>query len=307
MSASFHPSNSELRGLAAGTLAPHDLLKTARHVAACAACANAASEIYDVDSAVAGLRTDLLGDDEVPARRSPWWIPIAATLAFGALLAMIWMAMHRRPAFDTTKVTIVDTERREWKALVDGALATRSLAPPGVLRDLRPAPGSLRAGSRAAQPDGTLQPAGAVVESDRPRFSWAAVNGAKRYRVIVYGQGREAARSDALAGTSWQPSAPLVRGAAYEWQVIASTPHGDVVLPPPEARRALIRILSAEDEREIAQARRERPQDRLLLGLLYARAGVADRAEDELRAYAASNPRSPEAAALLHSVAHWPR
>ncbi len=51
-----HPTKAQLRGLVAGNLAPHELLKTARHVAGCAACANAASELYDVESAVAELR-----------------------------------------------------------------------------------------------------------------------------------------------------------------------------------------------------------------------------------------------------------
>jgi hypothetical protein len=305
MSDSVHPTHAQLRGLAAGTLPPHDLLKTARHVAGCPACANAASEIYDVDPAVADLKADLLADDEVHTR-SPWWIAIAAMLAGAALLAMIWTATHRSMPRHSTPVTIVHAERPEWKALVNGAMATQSIPPPDILRDLRPSPGSLRA-AHATPATGALAPAGVVVESDRPRFSWAPVEGARTYQVIVFSHGSEVARSEPLDVTSWQPSVPLTRGGMYEWQVIASTPHGDVVLPPPEARRALIGILSAEAEREIAEAKRERPDDRLLLALLYARAGVADRAEEELRAYAAANPRSPAGAALLQSVARWPR
>ncbi len=247
------------------------------------------------------------GDDEVRTRRSSWWITAAATLAGGALLTMIWLKTHHSPPPHPISVATVHAERPEWNALVETALANQRIAPPDILRDLRPAPGSLRAGAREARTSGALDPAGVVIESDRPHFSWAAVGGAKTYRVIVYGHGSEVARSERLHVTSWQSSVPLLRGEMYEWQVIASTPHGDVVLPPPEARRVLIRILSDDAAREIAAATRERPDDRLLLGLLYANAGVADRAADELRVYAAANPRSVAAAALFQSVAQWPR
>jgi hypothetical protein len=182
----------------------------------------------------------------------------------------------------------------EWRALVDAAAAAGRVAEPAVLAELRPPAGTLR--EAGAHPTaGGLSPAGAVVEEDRPRFTWKGVRGASSYRVIVFSSGAEVARGDRLSATTWQPAAPFPRGALYEWQVIAATPRGEIVLPPPAAPRALFRILSGAAAGEIGEAKRQRPNDHLLLGLLYAREGVVDRAEEELRGYPA----------LQRSVAGW--
>jgi hypothetical protein len=301
-----HPTGEQLRTFGDGRLAGRALIETARHIAGCSKCAATASEGHDIDTAAAALRADLSATER---RASPWWIAIAAG-AGGALLMTGWLTMHRSipnlpPQRRQIRATTSSTERVEWKVLVDTALIDQRIAPPEILRELRPSASSLRAVRRERRMNDALKPAGVVVDTDRPAFSWAAVEGAKTYRVLVFAHGEEVARSEPLSVTSWQPSKPLARGGIFEWQVIASTPHGDVVLPPPEAPRALIGVLSAAAAEEIAAARRERPGETLLLGLLYARAGVIDRAEEELRVYAAKNPRSTAANSLLRCVAEW--
>jgi hypothetical protein len=50
------------------------------------------------------------------------------------------------------------------------------------------------------------------------------------------------------------------------------------------------------------QARREHPDAHLLLGLLYARAGLADEAEREMKTLARLNPDSEIVRKLMQSI-----
>src|SRR5262249_13526519 len=158
------------------------------------------------------------------------WMAIAAAVAAAAILAL-WLVM--RPAAPVP----VRAERPEWSAIKRSALTTGEIARPEILRELRPAPSSLR-GGRAEAPL-TMGRAGVVVESDRPRFYWSPVAGATSYRVLLFSHGQEITRGAPVTAAEWQPAAALVRGGVYEWQVIATTPRGELVLPPPDAPRAL--------------------------------------------------------------------
>jgi hypothetical protein len=55
--------------------------------------------------------------------------------------------------------------------------------------------------------------------------------------------------------------------------------------------------------REIDEARRTQPRNDLLLGILYARAGLRTRAIEALERHAAQHP---EAKTLVRSVQNWP-
>jgi hypothetical protein len=295
----IHPSDEMLRRFTAGTLPPRELIDTSRHIARCETCAAIASGSYDIDRAASAVREQVIGQ---PLR----WMPIAAALAGAALLIAVWLTTQQRVSNQhplTPPLTISTTERPEWQALAATALEQGRIDPPPILQELRPAAGSLRAAA-PKQTAEALAPVGTVVETDRPRFTWTPVTGANSYRVLLFSRGAEVTRSEALTTSAWQPAAPLSRGNVYEWQVIASTPHGDVVLPPPDAPRALFGVVALDAADEIAAARRERPGDTLLTGLLYARAGVIDRAAQELRAYAAAHP-SPSASSLLRCVEQW--
>ena len=283
MSDSMHPTERQLRGFVAGDLAASEVASTARHIAACPRCAAAARAGYDLDAGAVAVRAEIM--NKRPARRL--WMAVAAMLAI-AVIGGTWFFAHRPPS--PAAPAAVPSARTDWNAITRAALASGDIIEPGILRELRLAPSSLRS-SAPQSASGALRPTGLVVESDRPRFSWNAVEGATSYRLLLAVRGRGVARSAALPINEWQPPAPLVRGAVYEWQVIASTPRGEIVLPPPDAPRALFAVLSAPVAEEIAAAKGERPNDSLLLGLLYARAGVVDRAEDLLRPYPALHRR----------------
>ena len=295
----IHPSDDQLRRFTASTLPPRELIETSRHIARCQRCAAIASDAYDIDASASAVREQVM-------ERPPRWMPIAAAVAGATLLIAVWLAVERSDRHRDAPAIVVSAaaERPEWRALVTAALDQGRIDQPSVLHELRPSAGSLRAAESAQQPDNALSPAGSVTESDRPLFRWKPMASARHYRLLLFSRGAEVMHSEPLTTTEWQPASPLQRGGVYEWQVIALTTHGDIVLPPPNAPRALFGVMTAAAADEIADARRERPGDTLLTGLLYARAGVIGRAEDELRAYAAGHP-SPSADSLLRCVEQW--
>ena len=70
-------------------------------------------------------------------------------------------------------------------------------------------------------------------------------------------------------------------------------------LTDPEAK---FQVVSAMDAAALETAEREHSKAHLLLGLLYARAGILDLAERELAANAAATPPSPQAGVLLEKI-----
>ena len=145
----------------------------------------------------------------------------------------------------------------------------------------------------------TMEPSGIVVESAQPPLQWTAIKGA-RYAVSIFRGTQMVIESAEITSNSWMPPKPLARGVTYEWQVEAK--HGDTVtiLPTPPAPPAMFHVLDEAAWREIEEAKRLLPNNHLLAGVLYARAGVRDRAVEELRASS-----DPAAASLLREIQRW--
>jgi hypothetical protein len=77
-------------------------------------------------------------------------------------------------------------------------------------------------------------------------------------------------------------------------------PHFDPLWPPEPGAEFL--ILGEAGEAEISRVRRDWGDSHLVLGVLYARAGLLQEAEQELRALRQQNPGSGAVAGLLASV-----
>jgi hypothetical protein len=151
-------------------------------------------------------------------------------------------------------------------------------------------------------------PAGTVLESDRPLFSWRPLNGEATYLVAVFdSEFKPVAKSGPLTATEWACPQTLRRGATYTWQVTALHNGETIVSPSPPAPEARFRVLEQDEADELKRARRLRPTSHLTLGVLYARAGMADEAEREFQALVESNPGSAAARSLLLSVRAWRR
>jgi len=165
-------------------------------------------------------------------------------------------------------------------------------------------PGAVRSGTAVeAPPIRPVEPFRSAVRDVRPRFTWTPVGKALSYRAAVYDADyEEVASSEPLTTTSWRPSKPLPSGVDLTWQVVASTPEGEISSAGSDRAEAVFRILSPGDEKELARDEALYRHSYLLRGLLYSRFGLLHDAEREFRHLAAINPSSPVTAKLMASV-----
>lgn len=229
------------------------------------------------------------------------------------------------PASDRVAVALLDGGRR---VILDGVGGLRGLdaLPPGARKTLRAALLSreVRKPSVVAElygesstllgdslADGGLKPVGpvgTVVLGTRPTFRWTPLDGAAGYVVEVYDpELRPVATSNTLMTTEWTVEKPLRGGVVYRWQVTALKGGERIRAPKPPAPEAKFKVLEEVKAAELADIERLAPGSHLALGVLYARAGLADDSERELRLLLKENPRSNVAKRMLESVRDWRR
>jgi len=191
-----------------------------------------------------------------------------------------------------------------YQLMIRKALKGQELERSPLLAGLTPPRLWPRGGGGARRAEfSVIEPVGAVTLSDRPTFRWSQLNGATGYVVEVYDERFGlAAASPQIADQSWTAPEPLKRGGIYYWQVKAVKDGRELKAPRPPAPQAKFRVLDAARANELARARRGLASWRLVLGLLYARAGLLDEAEREFRALREANPNSELAHRLLKQV-----
>jgi hypothetical protein len=200
------------------------------------------------------------------------------------------------------RLTGVDQWPSKYRRLAENALSNQR-APRSPLVAGLSRPGSSLMG---ADDDGRrfaiIEPAGKVLLADRPAFKWTSLGDAEGYVVEVYdAQFNLVSSSPLLKGLSW--TAPqLARGQIYLWQVKAIRGGQEFIAPRPPAPQAKFRILNQAAAAEIVRARRDYGSSHLLLGLLYAQAGLLAEAEQEFRALQKANPDSDASRKLTASV-----
>jgi putative zinc finger protein len=226
-------------------------------------------------------------------------IAAAAAAAIAAFVAITAIRQPARPApaVHRQAAAVRGYGRADWDAAVRDAVRLGNIQPPSTLAEIRPGADVLRGDTAAS--DEVLEPAGAIIDTTEPRFTWSATRGA-HYVVGIFDGEREAAKSGEIAATSWTPPSPLARATTYTWQVEVRRNGGSTIVPAPPRPPAMFRIIDQTTANDLADAQRRFAGDHLLLGVLYARAGLQSRAEEELRA---SN--SPDAARLLANIKRW--
>ncbi|HKV42652.1 MAG TPA: zf-HC2 domain-containing protein, partial [Blastocatellia bacterium] len=122
-----------------------------------------------------------------------------------------------------------------------------------------------------------LSPVGVAVEQIRPTFRWQALKGATSYEVLLRDltSGQETG-SGSITASTWSPERGLVRGHTYAWMVEALKDDRRVRAPALAKPYAAFRVLRGQKAIELENARREWGDSHLLLGVLYAKAGVID-------------------------------
>jgi anti-sigma factor RsiW len=184
---------------------------------------------------------------------------------------------------------------------VASVLKSGRVRTPSFLVDLKGHSGKLM--GAGAAPYGLLDPLATAVESRTPTFHWRATEGAQSYVLTIYdSDSKKVVASDQLTETSWTASTPLERGRTYSWQVRANKNGAEVLMPSPAAAEAKFRIIDQSSLQEIQLARKNQPGSHLMLGIVYAEAGLLDESEHEFQRLLAANPESPAARNLLREV-----
>ena len=300
-----HARTEELIALRMGTLGGEQSRELLNHVAGCAICRHAAREVLDLRSDGGELAGSLMREE--PRRRSRvWWLAAAALVAAIAVAIPLLRPRSAPPA--RREVAAVPrpappaaepARPSPWEAMVRETLAAGRIDPPALLVSLQPEPDTFRARTEEARiPD--MRPFAEIVESDRPLFRWPATRGAT-YTVIVGDRGRIVAQSKPLREASWRCTVSLPRGRTYRWQVEVRRGDEASMMPMPPAPNARFHVLDAKTKEELDAAPRNEP---LVLGILYAKAGLREQALEQLDA-AATN--TPAARALSDSVRSWSR
>ncbi len=191
----------------------------------------------------------------------------------------------------------------DLRKTVENVLAARKFNRSPALGNLSESTGRLRGWSEKQDAIAPLEPAGVVIESDRPTFRWRALEGASEYVVTVHdSQLRAVESSGPLAGTEWSILRPLERGVTYSWQIRAVTDGKTVISPKPPAPEARFRVLDQKAFAAIENAKRVQRNSHLAMGVLYWKHGLMDAAEREFEALVRANPGSNVAAELLGSL-----
>jgi hypothetical protein len=170
---------------------------------------------------------------------------------------------------------------------------------PDVVRALRVGTDAFR-GEEHGAARLALQPSGTVVESQTPTLRWNAAAG-ERFIVTVVCDDVRADKSGLTEGGHWTVSKPLPRGATCAWQLERAGDHA--ILPRPPAPQPIFRVLDAASAEEIGRAKKK--SDDLVIGLLYARAGVQSDALEHLHAWLQQHPSDDSAAAIARSIERW--
>lgn len=148
-----------------------------------------------------------------------------------------------------------------------------------------------------------IEPVRTATLSDHPTFRWAQLEGATSYVVEIYDENFDpVASSPRLSEPKWHAPQALKRGASYYWQVKAIKEGKESISPQPLAPQAKFRIVDEGKAKELELARHSYESSHLLLGLIYAEAGLLDEAGAEFRALQKANPDSAIPGRLLHQV-----
>lgn len=185
---------------------------------------------------------------------------------------------------------------------IKDALKNGRVSLPPSLRELRGGQsGTLMGDARTGFK--LLTPVGVVIESDQPSLRWSVLEGAASYTVTIYDSSlTEVIASGPLTTTQWAVPTALARGRTYVWQVRAVKDGGEVVAPPPAGSRIKFKVLEQAKVEEVERARRSHAKSHLVMGLVYAEAGLLDEAAREFDALLRNNPQSPIARRLLQNV-----
>jgi hypothetical protein len=149
-----------------------------------------------------------------------------------------------------------------------------------------------------------LSPYATVIRDEQPTFHWTTLTGAEHYIVSIYDARLNLVeKSEPLTETRWLAPRRLKRGVIYTW-IVTALKDGKEILAPTLPARAEFKIIEKPvldklnlSIRQIGSAAAR--------GVLYARAGLLDAAEQELKSHLLLQPTDETAKKLLQTIRSW--
>ena len=187
---------------------------------------------------------------------------------------------------------------------VEASLLAENLVMPSVIEVFDRASVVLRGDDNKSKSFSVTSPYNTIISTDQPTFRWTALNGASSYIVSIYDANLNLIKtSEPLAKTQWLIPSRLNRGVMYTW-VVTALKEGKEILAPTLPARAEFKIIE-QSEWDKLRGLIENTYSRAARGVLYAKAGLLDEAEQELRAHITDHPSSEPAIKLLKTIRSW--
>ena len=291
LSGGTHLVYDQMEGYVDETLGPLERQKILAHTRTCPMCAG---ELRDLED----LRAQMQATGQRRGHATLWRWPAVAVAAAVSVLAAGWLLVWRS---DTVPRDVLTAGERHD---VLAAVKTGDIPIVQPLDILRGADRALLGPADTQTASLRLSPVGEWVRQATPLLQWSVVPGATSYAVDIFDDHLTLIqRSPPLQEARWQLGDVLERGHIYLWQVTATFADGKVVgFPRPPAPEARFGVLGGAEVAELERIERARPEAHLDLGVLYARAGLLQDAEQELLKVVPSDGDFAAAERLLTTV-----
>ncbi len=295
-----HLTDQQVLDYRARSLAPRELLRVDDHLSICSTCRDRLWNEMETGPMIASLRNlaDAATDPTVHKRKRLWTAVAAIAAVLIATVALV--IVMRTPSTPVLKTATVSSTPApiapipptpatpqmpdEYQTLLERTRREGKFDRAPVLRDLIRKDSVLLAPGRTDESHAVRGPIGTVVLSDKPAFRWQPVAAATQYVVAVFDSNFEKVmESPALTTAEWIPSKALPRGKTYSWQVTATVDGAAVRFPKPPAAEAVFRVIDSSRFTELSRTKQEYPDSHVLLAALYAKEGLLDDSEAELK------------------------
>lgn len=186
----------------------------------------------------------------------------------------------------------------------EASLIAENLVMPSVIEVFDRSSVVLRGDDNKSESFNVTSPYSTVTSNDRPTFRWTALSGASSYVVSIYdGKLNLIKTSGPVVETQWLVPSHLERGIIYTWVVIAIKDGKEVIAPtlPSRAEFKVIENL----ERAKLSSKIKQIHSGAARAVLYAKAGLLDDAEQELKRLLIQRPDDGQAKRLLQTIKSW--
>ncbi len=188
---------------------------------------------------------------------------------------------------------------QEWREEAKEVLLAQAVVIPGEVQEFIGRDERIRSGPTIE----LVYPVATAIQNDQPTVRWRPVNGVESYTVAVLNlEWEPIAESATITQLEWTLPDPLQRGRVYIWRVTPVRNSNTTIPLLPSPGEAKFKVLETEKIEELRQFRTQFPGAHLVLGIMYARAGLLDEAERELQLLVGANPESTLANKLLDSL-----